>query len=182
LDLWIPVAHFADAAKVERAVEAAVGAVELAGDLARLMGEPGAEVVAMTLPDGGGAAATVAGAAERCGVRVADHRIGEKEQERSGSADASVVGVGIDPAALLMRGMDPGAAAARTGGRLVQARMSDANDVGRVPVGKGSLDVLGYVGGLVAAGVSARPVVVDLRGLADQAAGARAALASWSSS
>ena len=103
------------------------------------------------------------------------------------------MGPGIDPAALLMRALDPATETVRAGPSLVQARLSDATEVGRVNVGKGALDVTAYTAALAASGyggagaLAGKPpvtrwVVVDLRGLADQAAGARAAVSAWSPS
>jgi sugar phosphate isomerase/epimerase len=177
IDLWIPASHFVESARVERAVDAATGAIELAADLAKLAGDPGGAIVAVTLPEGGEAVAQLARAAELRGVRLADHTLPDAGRKRPPSAEPSF-GIGIDPAALLLRGLDPARAVLDAGGRLVQARLSDGNEVGRVAPGSGRLDAAGYLGALAGAGHS-RPVVLDLRGLPDQDAAAQAAASFW---
>ncbi|MEX2220048.1 MAG: hypothetical protein WD749_14955 [Phycisphaerales bacterium] len=175
LDLWVPAPHYADPARAERALEAALSAIALAADLASLAGEPGAAIVALTLPDSGSARDHLAKEAELRGVSIADHAPPTAD---AAPAARGSIGVGIDPAATLMRGLDPAAAALRVVPSLVQARLSDAGDLGRSPVGAGRLDLPAYIAALVAAGY-ARAVVLDLRALPDPAAAAQAAASAW---
>lgn len=181
LDLWIPAAHFADPARGERAMEAALHAVDLAGDLSRLVEDPGAATVAMMIPAGWAGVARLGEVAERLGARIANHSIEDSADPATGSAGGmSAVGIGVDPAALLQRGSDPARDVAGVWGRgaLVQARLSDASEIGRVQVGAGRLDMSAYRASLEVAGYR-KPVVLDLRGVAEQEGAAQAALSRW---
>lgn len=168
LDLWIPPEHFADGGLVDRAVAAVIDAAGLLGDLVRLRAAGPGSAVSIVLPAGVSATEVAAmnAACERAGVVIADH---------AAEPDA-VVGGGLDPALLLMAGGDP-AAAARSP-RLVAARLSDANAMGRCAVGTGRLGVLSYA---VALSMEEwkRPVTVDVRGLPDAPRGIEAALEAW---
>lgn len=158
LDLWIPAAHFASPAEVDRAVDAATAAIELAADLGRVP-------VSVSLPPRGqglaeAAAQTLARHAEQFGVEIADHAA--VIEPRPG------IGAGIDPAVLLAAGIDPATAVASVagaGGRLVTARLVDfTTGAMRAPLGEpdGRLDVVSYRAALDVAGY-ARPVVIDAR-------------------
>ncbi|MFI4898047.1 MAG: hypothetical protein ACIARR_09495, partial [Phycisphaerales bacterium JB059] len=74
LDLWIPSAHFEETAHVDRAVDATLGAIRLAGDLARLGDGGGAPVLRVPLGDApaAGVVAALERAALEAGVGVAD--------------------------------------------------------------------------------------------------------------
>lgn len=180
LDLWIPPEHYIDPARSDRALEAMLGAIELAADLAGLVAGSPSPVVSTAFPEGLDAAmkSEIAARAELAGVRIADHSL----QETVGEADdgASPLAIGIDPAAHLLAGRDPAAAAARAGVRLASARLSDAGSVGRVAVGAAGsrLDVLAYLAALSAVNHQ-RPLVLDLRGIADQRAAVEAVSSSW---
>jgi sugar phosphate isomerase/epimerase len=180
LDLWIPAGHLTDPARGERAMEAAVQAVDLAAELSRLMEDRSAATVAMMIPADWAGVARLREAAERGGARIANYSIEDSAGPAMGSAGGMSVGIGIDPAALLQRGRDPARDIAAAGGRgaLVQARLSDASEIGRVQVGAGRLDVSAHRASLEVAGYR-KPVVVDLRGLAEQGAAAQAALSRW---
>jgi sugar phosphate isomerase/epimerase len=182
LDLWVPPEHFADPARSERAVAALTGAIELAADLARLVeGSPQA-AVSVVLPAAldDEIRAAIEGAAQSRGTRLADHacHVGKADAPRSQPAPEAPLGIGIDPAALLLAGQDPAVAAAKAGAALVSARLSDASLVGRAPAGTGRLDETAYLASLSVAGYG-RPLVLDLRGVANQDAAARSALARW---
>jgi sugar phosphate isomerase/epimerase len=172
LDLWIPPPHFADAANADRALAATAQALELAADLSRLTESGDGAVVSIALPDkaAGFAMESLAGAADRVGARLADHRW-PVQVDASGP-----IGIGIDPAALLAAGSDPASEVSRLATTPVAARLSDVVPGGRVAVGSGRLDVLGYRVALATKGY-ARRLVVDLRGVRDQEAAANAALA-----
>lgn len=165
VDLWVPKEHFAKGAHTERAVGAVTGALELAAEVVQLAG--GSAVVAVSM--GAGAAADVRAALreaeERAGARLADHHWPPSAGE----------GVGIDPAAMILAGAEPHAEVLRLSDVPVAARLSDLSPVGRVPAGRGKLDVMAYEVALVTRGFAA-PVVLDLRGLldADGEAAARA--------
>ena len=86
----------------------------------------------------------------------------------------------LDPAALLMGGLDPLALAARMGARLSHARLSDVSTAGRIAPGSpdGRLDLMGYAVALSAAQYNG-PLVLDLRTVHDQAAAAQCAVSAW---
>ena len=178
LDLWIPPDHFTDPSQADRAIAAVLGAIDLAHDLATLanssvvtsrISEPG--IVSLVLPAKmpGDALAAISARAQTTGVLIADLAWPAREAVDEGSA----IGVGIDPAVLLGRGDDPGAAVLRLGARVFVARLSDISPatggVRVVPGARGgSLDLSAYLVSLVTNGFP-RPVVVDLRGLPAQA-------------
>lgn len=160
-DLFIPASHFVDSAHVDRAVRAVAGAAELLAELAGLVATR--KVVSLVLPVGGSVSSVLGleRMEQEFGVRVADHAVGE------GSARVEPLGVGVDPAALLLAGHEPGKIVSRLGGAPLSARLSDASEVGRVGVGLGRLDALAYGVALHTAGYVG-PVVVDLRGVREQ--------------
>lgn len=175
LDLWIPPAHFADPARADRAAEAAILALGLAGELAGLV--PGSQpTVGVTLPRGAGAPGAILdalrGAAERAGSLLADFSLPPTE------AEAEFPGFGLDPAAALAIGEDPARLASRRGPALVAARLSDQGGVGRVTPGDGRLDLLAYRVAIETAGRC--PVVaLDLRGVRDHERALEAAREAW---
>ncbi len=176
LDLLIPTGDFADAARSERAATATVGAIELAADLVSLGAAKGPLSVCLELsPQAGVDALTrIRDRASVCGVRVADLA----RPARKGRHAEDPIGVAIDPAALLLAGEDVASAASRAGSAVFAARLSDADSAGRVPVGHGRLDRTAYVVSLATAGYDS-PLILDLRGLADQARAARETLEEW---
>jgi len=121
VDLWIPPEHFSDPANTDRALEALLAAIELAADLSRLSasavvstsaGSPaGAPVVSAFFPPSvpSGLLDLIEDRAETCGVRVAAHAWPVALPLSS----SSPIGVGLDPASLLLAGADPAAAASR---------------------------------------------------------------------
>ncbi len=174
-DLWIPAAHFADSAYSDRAAAAVSGALELAADLVSLTGGVLGAVVSVSLPEGCDELLThLADQADGVGVMIADHAWPVRVREGL----AHGIGVGIDPAAVLLKGDDPALAVSRSAPRLVSARLSDAAAGGRVEAGQGDLDEMAYTVALETAGY-AGDLVLDLRGLADPLGSAKRALASW---
>jgi len=163
LDLWIPPPHFVSDRDLDRAVEAVRGALEMASELAGLV--PGsASVVALTLPASVsmGVVSALGSAAGRVGAVLADHAWPVR------TPAVAHVGVGIDPAAVILAGAKPGAGVLGLPATPVAARWSDLAATGRVEPGHGSLDCLEYSVALHTKGFSGA-MVVDLRGLADQA-------------
>ncbi len=166
LDLWIPEEHFALPEHADRAVAATMQAIALAADLATLTASRG-RVVSIRLPQAiaDGVERSLLDAAQRFDVRIADHAFPVREPASSDSP----LGVGVDPAAVMMAGEDPAAITARIGGRLAGPRLNDLDSAGgRVTPGHGRLDVEAY---LAATSVAAwnGPLVVDLRGLTSSA-------------
>ncbi len=163
IDAWIPPEHFERSETADRAIAAVVGACELAAEVAPLVGGRSRAVVSIMLPGegAGDAARAVAAAAERTGAILADHAW--PSPLRDG------IGVGIDPAAVLMGGGDP-ASATSSAESIASARLSDVSAHGRIAVGDrgGRLDPLAYQIALSTAGYAGH-VVVDVRGVADAA-------------
>lgn len=175
IDLWAPSAHFVDPALADRALGAALAAIDLASDLKSLNGSGGC--LSLTLPrelPETTLHTLVTHASDR-GVRLADHTWPPREPPRG-----DALGVGIDPASVLLAGDNPAKCAARLGERLACARLSDASEVARVEPGRGQgrLNDLAYVVALHTA-KHAGPVVLDLRGVPDPTAAAPRVLAWW---
>ncbi|GJQ29782.1 MAG: hypothetical protein HBSAPP03_16660 [Phycisphaerae bacterium] len=168
MDAWIPTAHIASGAHTERAVAAVAGACELAGELAGLTGGPRG-VVCVVLPEDVSPAVegTLVDAAERAGVVLADHAWPVRKGSR--------LAVGVDPAEMLRGGVDPSAALAGLTPAPSTARLTDWSEAGRVTVGHGRLRVAEYVAVLMTVGMTG-PLVVDVRGVRDQADAAAVAL------
>lgn len=167
VDLWIPPAHFTEPAHVDRAVSAASEANDFAADIAALAG--GRAVVSLTLPaqDAGDALAALAERALSRGSRIADHQWPARD-DLAKIAALSTIGVGIDPATILLgvtQPASPATAAVQAGSRLVSARLSDIAASGRTEPGKGRLDLLTYSVATATAAPGV-PLVLDLRNVA----------------
>ncbi|MCA9288174.1 MAG: sugar phosphate isomerase/epimerase [Phycisphaerales bacterium] len=190
LDLWIPGEHLSDPVHLDRAVGAIDASIGLAADLSPLVGG-GGRLVSLTLPDGVAADVVghIAASADRVGVRVADHawpargeRAGEETTDGSVDAPARVcspsIGIGLDPAAVVLAGQSVAKATARVADRLLTARLCDLSSAGRVLPGEGRLDVVAYRACLSLT-PGGTPVVIDVRGLEDQDAAARRMVRAW---
>jgi len=171
-DLVIPEGHFADPAHTDRAVFAAVAAIEFARELSSLCeAEP---VVTVALPMEGEARGTVGAAAEREGVKIAE-LMGDGAEPRAEGWSS----VALDVAAVLAAGGDASGEIGRLGDDLRQARIADLIDGIRRPLGArgGRLDAVALAGAIAVC--ERADAVIDLRGMSDQDAGARSALAAW---
>jgi len=179
LDLWIPPAHFSDPARTDRALDAAGAACALAAELAALAPGSARAVVSLTLPEEcpPPVRRDLEDRAARVGARIADHAWPPAANEGAPDPNAPL-GVGIDPAVLLLRKQDPAAAASQHAHRIVSTRLSDSDGAVRVAPGKGGLDVAGYAVALATGGIGG-DVVLDLRGLRGQDEIARDALDAW---
>ncbi|MFO0836748.1 MAG: hypothetical protein U0638_17430 [Phycisphaerales bacterium] len=173
LDLWIPAAHFVDAANQQRAIDATVGACELAAELRSILGGTGdfagSEAsfgVSLALHEETPAAVldTIGVAASRAGVVVLDHAW----PPRSVSSD-SPIRTGIDPAALIGAGASVSKAVLSASPSPAAFRLSDCAAIGRVAPGEGSLDLAGYDIALTTLNWSGA-VTLDLRGLREAGA------------
>ena len=171
LDLWLPVAHWHDPAQSDRAMDALVVAIRLAGDLGRL---PLSVSLASTPDDGADSTPTaIAREAERYGIAIADHAVPPVVHPG--------LGVGIDPASWLGAGRDPVAAVGAHAASLVSVRLGDLLPGGlRAPLGTGAggLDLSGYRRALQAASFRG-PLVVDVRGWTDPWTGLAQTVQAW---
>ncbi|MBX2850471.1 MAG: sugar phosphate isomerase/epimerase [Phycisphaeraceae bacterium] len=181
IDFFIPAEHYHDPRHVDRAVEAAVAACSLAGDLGRVP-------VSLNLPTkkvDPSLSQMIADSADAYGVTLAIH----DESDLAGLAGwlsghgAPHIGMGLDPAALLIRDRDPAGAAQSHSSLLRVARLSDASkgqaDGGRQVVGMGSLQVMAYRVSVDLAPDRIGPVVLDLRGSASPLDAMRSAKPVW---
>lgn len=194
IDLWIPPTHFTNPAEQDRALAALLGTIELAADLSRLAASavvstarPAmSSVVSVTLPQSlaPDVRSAIESKASTCGVRVADHTFPIPELTASTGSPHDFIGVGIDPAAVLLASDAPAACIHRlhkqSPNRLALARLSDASSVSRIPVGAPSarLDVLSYAMSLVTSEYRGY-AAVDVRGLLDPFSGAQRAFTAW---
>jgi hypothetical protein len=173
LDVWIPPEHFASTEHADRASVACAQAIDLAADLSR--DARGEAVVSLTLPRSlegerltlfGGVLRAMLDHADRAGVALADHSLPLGEA----SADASSpLMLGVDPAAMLLRGLDPVVETARWGSRVRVARWTDADALSRVAPAtpsRGRLDLRSYAA-IVASTTGATRLTLDLRGVPD---------------
>ncbi|MEM9345645.1 MAG: hypothetical protein AAGB26_03405 [Planctomycetota bacterium] len=181
IDFFIPAEHYSDPQFVDRAAEAAAGACSLAGDLGRVP-------VSLNLPLGqSGPELTQAliDTADEQGVTLAIHDESSLDGLKHWLADHAPphAGVGLDPAALLIRDQDPSEAVQAMADAVRVARLSDASkgqaDGGRQAVGAGSLAVMAYRVSVDLTPNRIGPVVLDGRGLASPMQAMRTAKAVW---
>lgn len=167
VDLWIPIADFNNAARVDHAMSAVFGTVRFAADLGRVP-------VSLILPEDDKIVGTISERAAHDGVELADHRVPIRTSEG--------IGIGIDPAAWLSQNLDAAAAALSSASRLVSARVCDLFTSGlRGPIGdrqEGRLNVLEYQVALASAGYS-RAVVLDARQWRDVPQGLQQSKLEW---
>jgi len=171
VDLFIPPEHFRDATRVDRAIAAVEEAVRFAADFARV-------AVSLRLPrEAPEVVAPLLAIAERAGVRLADH-----ELPLGAAGDSAMLGVGLDPVALLAAGLDPAAAMLEQGAKVAVARLADLGRDGvRIAPrggGDGRLDLRRYRVAIEVAG--RRPaVVIDPRQWRDPLGGIVETVAAW---
>lgn len=177
IDLWIPPSHFADRAHVDRAISALDGACGLAADLGRC-------VVCTAFPPQLPAETwqAIAASADRHGVRIADFALREGDEPARADVPLELVGVGIDPAALIAAGIEPAMHAAARGRHIAAARIVDLLASGmRGPPGEPSgarLDLAAFAASLALGGASPQ-CCADARQWADPRAGLASTLARW---
>ena len=167
VDCFVPVERFADAARVERAVEAVQGSIVLAEGLGRA-------TVCLFMPNG---VADVAEAlrreAQRRGVALADF---------TWPVADGTGAVGIDPATLLGAGADPAAVIPGLARRVAAARVVDLLRSGlRGPIGEpggARLDAMAYRLALEMSGFHGLPVI-DCRQWQAPMQGARLCASRW---
>lgn len=188
LDLFIPRKHFLEPAHQDRAVGAALAAVELAADLGRLpLSLP---LPAHKLVDE--VRRTLLEAADGHGVPLAVHCEDHLDDLLKWVTDAGLpqFGVALDPAAALARGQDPATTVQRVSPHLLVGRLADLlvegddeDDAGaigtRCALGEGRLDVAGLRLSLDLCPRRLGPVVLDLRGVVNPLAAAQRAQQVW---
>ena len=181
IDFFIPADHYSDPQHLDRAVASAIAACDLASALGRVpvslnlpMKKVDASLVGM-----------IADSADAQGVSLAIH----DEADLDGltrwlkSNAPPHVGVGLDPAALLIRDTDPSLSAQSLSSSLRVARLSDASrgqsDGGRQVLGAGSLSVMPYRVSVDLAPNRIGPVVLDVRGLLSPLEAMKSAKSVW---
>lgn len=182
VDLFVPRKHWLGAATVDRAVAAALGAIEFAADLGRVP-------VSISLPVrelGGDVRDALVTAAEVRGVTLAIHAEDQLDELAKilESTGVATLGMGLDPAALLGRNLQPQKIVHQHAGHLRVGRLADISQSGgadglRCFVGQGELDVLDYRIALDLAKGRIGPVVLDVRGLENPWHGASTGLECW---
>lgn len=176
VDLWIPPEHFTTPATAQRAMDATGQALELAGELAPLVGARSRAIVSVVLPSelSDESRQTLSAFAQQHGSVLADHAI----QTEATSVHAGIA-IGIDPVYYLMDGQSPAKALTRAGAQLASARLCDSSAMGRCVLGaSGSkLDLTGYAGAMIVSGQEW--VTLDLRGLDDPIRATTQSINSW---
>lgn len=165
VDLWIPAAHFVDSARIDHALSALVGAVGLAADLAELTGE-GRAVMNTSIPEDadGGVVAALAESATARGVRIADHHWRTEWLETPGYDEASPIQMGLDPAAIILKGDKPHKAVSKLGGRAASIRLTDMTEMGRTGAGDGAIDPMRFSVAAMTCGYDGW-ITADVRGV-----------------
>jgi sugar phosphate isomerase/epimerase len=166
VDLFIPPEHFSDPARADRALDAALRAIEFTGEIAPLTDRPAGfrpplAIEAPRVASAAGALRALEQAAERHGVVLADAAWPPLES----TTPTGVRAIALDPAAVLLAGADPSAELIRHASRLAQARLSDLSPAGRVAPAVtpgGRLATSDYLLSIVGSG-HAGPALLDLR-------------------
>lgn len=176
-DLWIPADHFASPAHQDRAVQACAQTMQLLADLAQLNAQPPGVLAIRLDPDTpSGVLEALAAASDATGVRIADHAWPTADP----TTRPALIGVGLDPAAVLAAGADPVEAVGPLAARLASARLSDLADGLRVQPGTGQLDPHAYRAALsIVPGIA--HVILDLRQVVNQPDALAHTLSAWSS-
>jgi sugar phosphate isomerase/epimerase len=168
IDLWIPAAHFDDAALAGRAIEALMTTLVLAEDLGRVL-------LSTSLPDGDAAQHVtphIIAEADRRGILIADHAVQRHHTSRA---------AGIDPAAQLSVGRTPAQAVIDAGRSCASARLCDLTTTGdRAPLGQraGQVDVVEYRAALAAVEYE-HPIIIDTRQWSDVWNGVESTISAW---
>lgn len=173
VDLFIPPAHLTDPAHADRAASALTSAIDFAVDMAELTS--GDAVLSVELPahrdatpgtiDPGPMIRSLAEHAGSRRARIADHTW-PPTWGAEGDHHTSPMGVGVDPAAIMLAGNDPSRELSKLGAKLAAVRLSDLSAEGRVTPGEGRLDLLAFAAAVVTGGAKGF-VTVDLRGVKD---------------
>lgn len=183
VDLFIPRKDYLDPDRVDHAMTATLDAIAFAADLGRIP-------LSLTLPidalPPGDLADAIFAAADTTGTPIALHAETQLEKLTAllDSVDLPLVGIGIDPAALLASEQDPPGVIHALGEKLLVARLADIVDPSdpasaRTAPGDGALDLMHYRVACDLAPQRKGPVVLDLRSLANPLAAAISAKRAW---
>lgn len=176
LDLWVPPEHFTTPSTAQRAIDAVGQALELAGELAPLVGGRSQSVVSVLLPNelSPEARNELSSIAQQHGSTLADHALIVEAQTTTPG-----IGVGIDPVFYLTDGSSPAKAVTRAGTNLASARLSDTTAMGRCVIGasSGKLDLTGYAGAMIVSGQDW--VTLDVRDMPEPEAAVSKAIDAW---
>ncbi|MBM91972.1 MAG: hypothetical protein CMJ35_10225 [Phycisphaerae bacterium] len=176
LDLWVPPEHFTTPSSAQRAIDAVGQAMEMAGELAPLVGGRSQPVVSVLLPPelGEDARTTLGAMAQQHGATLADHALLQDTQTQTPG-----IGVGIDPVFYLTDGSSPAKAITRAGTNLASARLSDTTAMGRCVIGaNGSkLDLTAYAGALIVSGQ--HWVTLDVRDIPEPTVAVAKSIEAW---
>ncbi|HZW06906.1 MAG TPA: hypothetical protein VFF65_07260 [Phycisphaerales bacterium] len=172
IDLWIPSEHYADKARMDRALEAFREACGLAAEVARLVEAP-SPTVSVTLPPKTTVELVdaVVRPAMATGVQIADFN---RYEDRI----AGILGEGFDPGGIILAGGDANMSVVASTRGMIDARLTDATRHSRCIVGRGELDVTAYRATLESLGM-VRWVTVDVRSMIDPVRAAREAVEAW---
>lgn len=172
VDLFIPPEHYTDPARAQRAIETVQQTAMLAVELARLVGGRSRPLVSLTLPVSlpDHEREALGAMFEKYGAIGADHTPGTPGR-------GEWLAPGVDPAAHLLAGQDPVAAASGPG--LAALRLSALNATGRCPVNAEGArpDATAYAAAALTSGQ--RWITADTRGCAEPARAALAAIETW---
>jgi sugar phosphate isomerase/epimerase len=189
IDLFIPRRHFTDPQQQDRALSAVIAAITLAADLGKVP-------VSIALPIKDVAddiRQSLVGAADSHGVCLAVHAEDQLEalDRWVQAVDLPALGMAIDPAALIARGLDPAAITQRYARSIAVGRLSDlqagSDETSERPaglrcsVGEGDLAIPAYRVSLDLCPSRRGPVVLDLRGMEEPMTAARQARDAWDS-
>lgn len=181
IDFFIPAEHYSDPQHCDRAAQAVGAACSFAGELGRVP-------LSLNLPVGQADAAIVQSVIEQAdasGITLAIHDEAQLDTLTAWLSKQAPphAGVGLDPAALLIRDQDPADVAQSFSEMVRVARLSDASkgqaDGGRQVTGAGSLQVMPYRVSVDLAPKRLGPVVLDLRGLTAPLQAMASAKAVW---
>ena len=186
LDLFIPRSHYLESDRQDRAINAALAAIELAADLGRVP-------LSLRLPVGQMERAllgVLVEAADGHGTVLTVHAEDQVEDLLTwlDEVDHSLVGAALDPTVPLAASSDPSVVAQQIASRLIVARIGDLVAPGsadaaaasaRCPIGEGDLDVMAYRVSVDLASRRCGPVVLDLRGLIDPIGASQIGSKAW---
>jgi len=183
LDLLIPPKHFTDPVHSDRALAAVLAALELAADLARIAGLVPTQAKPWVTSEFDAVPASelraaISAAAQHLGTTFAE-LLASPTSTSTAPASSPITTpehAALDPAALILRGLDPVAQALALSSALAAPRLSDATGGVRCTLGQGRLDTAAYQAAV--SGANAVPCL-DLRQLPDANAALEAALLAW---